>query len=149
MVFGAIYLTTTPDERLIRRLKSLSLLSFILAVVLLITGILPDINFGFGASFSYSVANDFGNFTANVSDTSLAALTGPLLFDMMEHVTLIGPAIAGVVTLLIWHYGEFVVTDPKIKRSVLILMLTGAAWLFVLIWIGMYLTKILTFPYAS
>jgi hypothetical protein len=117
-------------------------------VILIITGIIPDMNFGFGQTFTYSASNDFGNFTSNVSDASLSNFTGPLLFDIMEHITLIGPAIAAVVTLLIWHYDELVITDPKIKRSVLALMLTGAAWLFVLIWIGMYITKILTFSFS-
>jgi hypothetical protein len=149
MVFGAIYLSSQADERLVRRLKWLSIFSFVLVVLLLITGILPDINFGFGATFTYTASNDFGNFTATVSDASLSNLTGPLLFDIMEHVTLIGPAIAGVITLLIWHYGELVITDPRIKRSVLVLMLTGGAWLFVLLWVGMYLMKILTFPFTS
>jgi hypothetical protein len=149
MVFGVIYLTTKPDELLINRLKWLSMLSLVSVVVLLITGVLPDMNFGFGNALSFATTNDFGNFTSSVSDNALASFTGPLLFDIMEHITLIGPAIAGVVTLLIWHYGERVITDAGIKRSVLALMLTGTAWLFVILWIGMYLTKILTFPFTS
>jgi hypothetical protein len=149
IVFGAIYLSSKADERLIRRLKALSLLSFILVLAVMITGIIPDMNFGFGDTFTYAATNEFGNFTARVSDAGLSQFTGPLLFDIMEHITLIGPAIMGVVTLLIWHYGELVVTDPKIRRSVLTLMLVGAAWLLTLLWIGMYITKILTFAFTS
>ena len=149
MVLGGIYLSSRADERIVRLLKRLSLLSLVLVVVLLITGILPDIYFGLGDTFSFTATNDFGNFSATVSDQGLSLFTGPLLFDIMEHITLIGPAITSVVALLIWHYGSLVVTDPRIKRSVLILGLTGISWLFVLMWIGMYLSRILTFPFTG
>jgi hypothetical protein len=72
--------------------------------------------------------------------------TGPLLFDMMEHVSLIVPGLAAVIGFLIWHYGRDAMTMPAIRRSVQSLMLVMAGWTLVLGMIGVYITKVLTFP---
>lgn len=145
-LFGAIFFSKEPDERLVRRLKISSAATFVLLMVLMITGIIPDINFGSGANFTHTTVNDFGAFTAKVTDDSLANFAGPLFFDMMEHVSLIVPGLAAVIGFLIWYYGGGVITSPTIKRSVLSLMFVTGAWTFALGGIGVYITKVLTFP---
>lgn len=144
-LFGAIFFSKDPDERLVRRLKVSSAVTFIL-LLLMLTGIIPDINFGTGANFTHSTVNSFGTFTAKVTDDSVANFAGPLLFDMMEHVTLIVPGLAALVGFLIWYYGAQVITNPMIKRSVLSLMFVAGAWTLALGGMGVYITKVLTFP---
>jgi hypothetical protein len=148
-LFGAIFFSKTADATLVRRLKISSAVTFVALMALMISGIVPDIQFAFGAALSHVTTNDFGSFTSKVTDTSLGNFTGPLLFDMMEHVTLIVPGLAAVVGYLIWHYGGRVVTDPKIKRSVLSLMFLAGVWTLALGAIGVYITKVLTFPVGS
>jgi len=92
------------------------------------------------------VTNDFGTFVTKVTDTTLGNFTGPLLFDMMEHVSLIVPGLAAVIGFLILYLGRRVMTEPAIRGSVLSLMLVAGAWTFVLGAIGVYITKVLTFP---
>jgi hypothetical protein len=87
-----------------------------------------------------------GNFTQSISDSSAAAFTGPLLFDMMEHVSFVGLALTGVITYLIWNFGVLVITDRRVKWSVLSIILVTMAWLLVLGVIGTIMTKTLTFP---
>jgi hypothetical protein len=77
------------------------------------TGMVPGINFAAGATFAHSTTDDFGMFTAQVTDNSLSNFTGPLLFDMMEHVTLIVPGLAAVVAFLIFYYGARVITNRR------------------------------------
>lgn len=92
------------------------------------------------------MTNDFGTFVTKVTDTTLGNFTGPLLFDMMEHVSLIVPGLAAVIGFLILYLGRRVMTEPAIRGSVLSLMLVAGAWTFVLGAIGVYITKVLTFP---
>ena len=145
-LFGAIFFAKEPDARLVRRLKISSAVTFVLLMVLMITGMIPDINFAAGATFTHSTVNDFGTFKAVVSDTSLGNFTGPLLFDMMEHVSLIIPGLSAVVGFLIFYYGGRVITTPTIRRSVLSLMVLTGIWTLVIGAIGVYITKVLTFP---
>ncbi len=145
-LFGAIFFAKDPDERLVRRLKISAAVTFVLLMLLMITGMIPDINFAAGATFTHTTTNDFGAFKAVVTDTSLGNFTGPLLFDMMEHVTLVVPGLSAVVGFLIFYYGARVITNPTIKWSVLSLMFLAGAWTLVLGGIGVYITKILTFP---
>ncbi len=145
-LFGAIFFSKEPDERLVRRLKISSAVTFVLLMLLMITGMIPDINFASGATFTHTTMNDFGTFAAKVTDDSLGNFTGPLLFDMMEHVSLIVPGLSAVVGFLIFYYGGQVITVPAIKRSVLSLMVLAGAWTLALGGIGVYITKVLTFP---
>jgi hypothetical protein len=145
-LFGAIFFAKEPDARLVRRLKISSAATFVLLMVLMITGMIPDINFAAGATFTHSTVNDFGTFKAMVSDTSLGNFTGPLLFDMMEHVSLIIPGLSALVGFLIFYYGGRVITTPTIRRSVLSLMVLTGIWTLIIGAIGVYITKVLTFP---
>ncbi len=145
-LFGAIFFAKDPDERLVRRLKISAVAAFVLLMLLMITGMIPDINFAASTTFAHTTTNDFGTFTAQVTDSSLSNFTGPLLFDMMEHVTLIVPGLAAVVGFLIFYYGARVITNPTIKWSVLSLMFLAGVWTLALGGIGVYITKILTFP---
>lgn len=145
-LFGAIFFSKEPAARLIRRLKISAAATFILLMLLMISGIIPDIHFDAGATFTQNTTNDFGTFISKVSDDSLSNFTGPLLFDMMEHVSLIIPGLAAVVGFLVFHYGEQVITNKTIKRSVLSLMFVTGAWTLVIGAIGVYITKVLTFP---
>ncbi len=71
-----------------------------------------------------------------MTDTSLGNFTGPLLFDMMEHVSLIVPGLAAVILFLIRHYGPRVMTQPVIRNSTLGLMALAGGWMMVLGMIG-------------
>lgn len=144
--FGAIYFPKTIGAQHLFRLKATGIVLFILIVGLMITGIIPDMSFGSGATFTYNTTNSFGAFAAKVTDDSLGNFTGPLLFDMMEHVTLIVPGLAAVIGFLIWHYGQRLATDQKARGSVISLMILTGIWMLALGMIGVYITKILTFP---
>lgn len=145
-IFGGIYFTKTPEKAFITRLKFSALATFLLVIGLMVSGILPDVNFGAGAFLSASYGNDYGNFTQSISDASVGAFTGPLLFDMMEHVSFVGLAVTGVVAYLIWDFGELVITDRRVKWSILSLIVVTVAWLLVLGVVGTIMTKTLTFP---
>lgn len=145
-LFGAIYFARDPSEEHVRRLKISGVVTFALFLLLMISGIVPDAAFDSGATFSARTSNDFGTFTSHVTDSTLGAFTGPLLFDMMEHVSLIVPGLVAVVGYLILHFGREAMTVPAIRRSVLSLMLVTAGWTLVLGMIGVYITKVLTFP---
>ncbi len=47
---------------------------------------------------------------------------------------------------MIFYYGGRVITDSTIKRCVLSLMSLDGAWTLALGGIGVYITKMLTFP---
>lgn len=145
-LFGGIYFTKTADKVFMTRLKVSALVTFLLVLGLMVSGVLPDVNFGSGAIFTASYANDYGNFTQSISDASVGSFTGPLLFDMMEHISFVGLALAGVVTYLIWDFGEVVITDGRVRWSILSLILVTVAWLLVLGVVGTLMTKTLTFP---
>lgn len=148
-LFGAIWFAKQADDRLLGGLKAASLVTFLGLVLLMITGIVPDIGFEKGASFSGTVHNDFGLFQSSVTDENLAAFTGPLLFDVMEHISLIVPGLAALVCFLIWHYGKRVVEDRAIRASVLSLMTLTVAWIMVIGHLGFYVSKVLTYPYTQ
>ena len=145
-LFGAVFFGQQPDSRFVRRLQISAWVTVAGLFALCITGIVPDASFDTGARFSGTFVNDYGSFVNHVSDASLGNLTGPLLFDMMEHVSLVVPGLALVILVLIVHYRERVVTAPAVRRSVQALMLLTGAWILVLGAIGVYITKILTFP---
>ena len=145
-LFGAVFFRQQPDSWFVRRLRISAIVTVVGLFGLCITGIIPDASFDSGARFSGKFVNDYGTFVNHVSDGSLGNLTGPLLFDMMEHVSLIVPGLALVILVLIVHYRERVVTAPEVRRSVQALMLLTGAWVLVLGAIGVYITKILTFP---
>ena len=136
-LFGAIAFSRQADDRLVRGLKAASMATFIALLLLMITGIVPDIGFEKGASFSGTVHNDFGTFQSTVTDDNLGAFTGPLLFDIMEHISLIVPGLAALFCFLIWHYG----------KRVSIMTLT-MAWVFVIGHLGFYVSKVLSYPYT-
>jgi hypothetical protein len=143
---GCIYFVKDPDQTIVYRLKVSAAVSFLLLIGLMISGIVPDTAFGSGSTFSYRHTNDLGTFISRVTDGSLGNFTGPLLFDMMEHVSLIVPGLAAVIVFLIWYYGPRVMTQPVIRNSTLGLMVLTGAWMLVLGMIGIYITKVLTFP---
>lgn len=145
-LFGAILVTKDPSAQFVKWLKVGGVLSFLAIVGLMITGIVPDTAFAAGATFSGTVTNDFGTATRTVTDAQLGNFTGPLLFDMMEHVTLVVPGLAAVIAFLIWNQGRKVITEPQIKGAVISLMAVNGFWIFALGAIGVYITKVLTFP---
>jgi hypothetical protein len=146
-VFGGIYFTKEPSQAFLTRLKLSALVTFLLVFGLMITGVIPDANgFAAGATLTGSWSNDYGNFTQTISDASVGNFTGPLLFDMMEHISFVGLALTGVITYLIWDFGELVITDKRVKWSVLAVVFVTVAWLLVLGVVGTIMTKTLTFP---
>lgn len=144
-LFGAIFFSKSADETLIRRLKISSAVAFVSLMILMVTGIIPDTQFGNPSLFSGTEQEDFGTVVRTISADGLGAFTGPILFDMMEHVSLIVPGLAAVIGFLIWTRGEEVITVPAVRRSVLSLMLLTALWTAVLALIGVAITKELTF----
>jgi hypothetical protein len=145
-LFGAVYFRKDPDETFLRRLRLSAVGTFLMVLGLMITGIVPDTAFGSGASFSGTITNDFGIVTRSVTDAQLGNFTGPLLFDLMEHASLVVPGLTAVIAFLIWNQGRKVITEPTVKTAVLSLMAVNGAWLFALGAIGVYITKVLTFP---
>jgi hypothetical protein len=57
-IFGAIYFEKTPDKTFIKRLKLSALLTFILVLALMISGMLPYTNFGSGATLTAAYTNN-------------------------------------------------------------------------------------------
>ena len=148
-LFGAIYFTRTPDAATVRRLKISAAVTFAALLALMISGIIPDIGFGNAGSFAGTTHNAYGTFSNHVTGTGLGNFTGPLLFDMMEHVSLVVPGLAAVAGVLIFANGEQVVTVPVIRRSVLSVMAMTGIWVLVIGVIGVYITKVLTYPLGS
>jgi hypothetical protein len=147
-VAGALWFAQKADRRLLRGLAVASAFTFLAVVGLTLTGLVPDVAFEKGDMFSGTVQNPFGTFQATVTDENVGAFTAPLLFDMMEHVSLVVPGLALLLWFWIRHHGPRVVEDPLVRRTALVLVGANAFWLFVLGGIGVYMTKVLTFPYA-
>lgn len=148
-LFGAIFFSKDLDEKTVRRLKISGAGTFVALLLLMISGFIPDAGFGSGATFSGTATDSIGTVTGNISDAGLGNFTGPLLFDMMEHVSLIIPGLAAVVGVLIFHHGAKVITVPTIRRTVLTLMTVAGIWILVIGGIGVYITKILTYRTGS
>lgn len=111
-VLDAIYFAQRTYQS-VQMIMFASFFLFIMSVALNVTGIIPDIPMSAGAALSGTYSTSFGNYTASVSDAALANFTGPLLFDMMEHVSLLGPAVAAVLTGLVYHYRGSSSRTPK------------------------------------
>jgi hypothetical protein len=145
---GAIWFSRQADERLVRGLKTASMATVVAFVLLTITGLVPDVTFDKGTTFSGTFHNEFGTVQSTVSDDNVGAFTGPLLFDIMEHVTLAVPGLALLLCFLVWHFGRRTVEDPVVRRSVLSLLFLTGFWVLALGSVGVYITKILTYPYT-
>ena len=147
-LFGALCFSRQADEKLVRTLKATSMINLVALLALMITGLVPDIGFGTGASFSGTFQGDFGTSQSAVTDDNLGAFTGPLLFDLMEHASFIVPGLAALLCFLIWHYGRRVVGDRAVRGSALALMALMMAWVLAIGNLGLYVTKVLTYPYT-
>ena len=147
-LFGAIYFSRDPDNQTVRRLKISAAVTFAALLLMMISGIIPDIGFN-GSALSTTVHNAYGTFSTGVTDDSVGNFTGPLLFDMMEHVSLIIPGLAAVAGFLVFHYGERVITNPVLRRCVLSIMALTGTWTLLIGMIGVYITKVLTYPVGS
>lgn len=145
-LLDAVFFYKTPDPQVVQLILLSSFILFLMTVAINITGFVADVPMSAGAAVSGNWTNPFGSYSANISDAGVGNFTGPLFFDMMEHVSLIGPGLAGVLTVLIWYYKEQVLTVPEVKRNVLILLTVGIAWMLILATIGVILTKTLTYP---
>ncbi len=140
-----VYLPRAASPHLVRGLKIFSLFLFLVIVIVSVLGVIPDIPFD-SSHVGGTWTGQYGSVTANVSDSDVGNLTGPLLFDMMEHTSLILPPIWGLAAVLVWHYGPLTVADPKVKRAVLALLVLGIVWTLVLAIMGVVMVKTLTFP---
>ena len=145
---GAIWFSRRADERLVRGLKTASMVTVIAFVLLTITGLVPDVGFEKGATFSGTFHSDFGTVQSTVSDDNVGAFTGPLLFDIMEHISLVVPGLALLLCFLIWHHGRRTIEDPAVRASVLSLLVLTGFWALAIGGVGVYITKILTYPYT-
>lgn len=148
-VFGSVFFTTEPSRHALLHMRIGSAVALVLAVLVVVSGIIPDINFGTPAAFNATTTNDFSTNTLQVTSDTLGAFAGPLLFDIMEHVSLIVPGIIAMVAVLIWSYREQVVSTPDVRRSILVLTGVAFAWIAVIAVLGIYLVKYLTFPVGS
>ncbi len=140
-----VYLPRTASPQLTRGMKIAGILLFVTILLVVVLGIIPDIPFD-TAHVAGSYNSPYGTIQSNITDAGVANFTGPLIFDMMEHTSLIVPGIFGVTAVLINHYGERVVSDPRLKQVVLSLIALGAAWTLVLAVMGVVMVKTLTFP---
>lgn len=145
-LFGAIFFTKDPTAQTVRRLKISAAVTFAALLLLMISGIIPDIGFGTTPSFTGTIHNAYGTFRSSVTAAGLGNFTGPLLFDMMEHVSLVVPGLAAVAGVLIFTAGDQVITVPAIRTSVLWLMSITGIWTLIIGVIGVYITKVLTYP---
>jgi hypothetical protein len=145
-LFGAIFFTRTPDPRTVRRLKISAAVTFAALLLLMISGIIPDIGFGNVTSFAGTTSNAYGTFHSSVTATGLGNFTGPLLFDMMEHVSLVVPGLAAVAGVLIFTAGDRVITVPAIRTSVLWLMSITGIWSLIIGAIGAMVTSTTASP---
>jgi hypothetical protein len=145
-LFGAIFFTRTPDPRTVRRLKISAAVTFAALLLLMISGIIPDIGFGNVTSFAGTTSNAYGTFHSSVTATGLGNFTGPLLFDMMEHVSLVVPGLAAVAGVLIFTAGDRVITVPAIRTSVLWLMSITGIWTLIIGAIGAMVTSTTASP---
>lgn len=145
---GALWFVRQADARAVRGLRAISLVAFVALALLMFTGLVPDVRFEKGAEFSGTVHNEFGTFTSAVTDDNVAALTGPLLFDMMEHVSFVLPVLAALIAFLVWHHGRRVFEDATVRRSVQFVAAVTVAWVLAIGSMGVYVTKVLTFPFT-
>ena len=145
---GVVGFDRPADERLVRALKWLGALGLVAMVALMVTGLVPDVDFDKGQGFSGSFHTGFGTFQASVTDDNLGAFTGPLLFDMMEHVSFVVPGLAALLCFLIWHYGRRVIEDRVIRGAAVVTAALMVGWVLVIGSLGVYVTRILTFPYT-
>ena len=145
-ILDAVFFYKTADPQVVQLITFSAFVLFLMAVAINITGFIADAPMSAGAAVSGNWTNAFGSFSANVSDAGVGNFTGPLLFDMMEHTSLIGPGLAAVICVLIWHYKGLVLTEPQVKRNVLMLLTVAIAWMLVLAVIGVILTKTMTYP---
>ena len=145
---GAIWFNRQGDESLVRALKVLSVVNLLALVALMVTGLVPDVVFERGQGFSGVFHTEFGTFQAAVTDENLGAFTGPLLFDMMEHVSFIVPGLAALLCLLVWHYGRRVIEDRAVRGAAMATTALTVAWVLAIGSLGVYVTRVLTFPYT-
>lgn len=145
-VFGGILISKQADKKTVGWLKILSVVAVFLVVLLIVTGIVPDMAYTSGANLTYTSTSQYSNITQNVTDAQLGNFTAPLVFDFMEHVTLLGAGLAGVVAMLIWALGPLVITNSTVKKGVLLLLAVGWIWLIILGALGIILTKTMTLP---
>lgn len=145
-LLDAVFFYKTADPQVVQLITISSFILFLMILAVNVTGVIADVPMSAGAAVSGNWANGFGNYTASVSDAGIGNFTGPLFFDMMEHVSLIGPGLAAVITVLIWYYKEQVLTNPDVKRPVLILLTIAIAWALILATMGVIMTKTLTYP---
>ena len=144
---GALAFALRADARLLGGLKAASAFSFLALVALTVTGLVPDIVFEKGSLFSGTFQNAFGHFQAAVTDDGMGAFTGPLLFDVMEHVSLVVPGLALLLCVLVWRDGPRVVESDGARRAVLVLAAVTMFWILAVGGTGVYLAKVLTVPY--
>jgi hypothetical protein len=119
---------------------------FLLTIAINISGIVADIPFSSGSAVSSSYNSTYGTFNANVTDSGVGNFTGPLVFDMMEHSSLVVPGIAAVIFALAIYYKGRAFTEPEIRKSMFILMIVLIGWIMALAMFGVILVKTLTYP---
>jgi len=145
---GAVWFARPEDRKLVPALRVASLLNLLAMLALMITGLVPDIGFEKGQAFSGVLRTDFGVFRSAVTDANVGAFTGPLLFDLMEHVSFVVPGLAALLCFLVWHYGRRVAENGAVRGAMLSVLILMAGWVLVIGNLGLYVTKVLTFPYT-
>jgi len=56
--------------------------------------------------------------------------------------------LAALLCFLIWHYDKRVVEDRAVRSAVLSLLVLTVGWVLAIGNLGLYVTKVLTFPYT-
>lgn len=141
-----IYFVKTSNRDLTVLLKFGAVAVFVLVVGVVILGLAADIPVMDSGSLSGLWSTPYSSSAQVVTGDQANRFCNALLTDMMEHTSLLGPGLAAVLLSLVWNYQGSVLTDPKVKRGVLLLMGIGLARVLVLALIGVILTKTLTLP---
>ena len=148
-VFGSVYFSSENSTHAVRHMRIGSIAALVSSIVVVVSGIVPDIAFGSPSAFNLTTTTAYGTQTLHTSVWGLGAFAGPLLFDIMEHISLIVPGLIAMIAVLCWSLGRDVLAVPHYKRAVLSITVLAFFWIAVIAVIGVYLVKFLTFPVGS
>lgn len=148
-VGAGLFFTKEPSARVTLHMKVATAGAFLIAVLVTITGIVPDTKFGDLSVFNTTTVTGYGTTALHVTNASLGNFAGPIMFDMMEHVALVVPGLIAMIAVLCWAYGSALLRLRDVKASVISLVFVTFTWIAVISIMGIIMVKYLTFPVKS
>lgn len=124
MIFGLLLFPKELSESQTSWLRKLSVTGAVLVVLLMLTGIYTDVQFAHAPSW----------------------LTGPILFDSMEHISQVGVPMVLFIAYLVHHYRGRLVSELPLKQATGTLIGLFVLFLLVQEVIGAFITKMWTLP---